>query len=188
MEMNKCHISRLKAGNQIRDAWKYFWKLHILLVVVILALLLLVGVSVMFVCDAMLSGSISSNSPAMFTWRPAALKSKDKNRELCAHLSHCFQMEGGRFFCSSSPLMWSECCACVWCGLVRVYLHLGPPPPDLSCNDIVSSACCEASISCFLSAVRLKDFSIASLFLEGFVLFCELICDGNWTSGWLIYG
>lgn len=61
-----------------------------------------VGVCV-FVCNLMLSGSISSHSALVFTCRAAALKSKDKNRDF-VHLSHCLHMEAGRF-CSSHPLM-----------------------------------------------------------------------------------
>lgn len=49
-------------------------------------------------CVYMLGGPISSHSPLMFTWSGAAVKSMGRNRELCAHLSLCLQMEGGSFY------------------------------------------------------------------------------------------
>lgn len=144
-----------------------------------------------FVCNHMLSGPISSHSPLMFTWSSAAVKSKGRNGELCAHLSQRLQMEGGSFY-SSHPLMRSQQSACVQCMCTSVCVcvlpHLGPPAlPDLSDSDILFAAYCEPSISSSRTAVKRKDFNIFLLFFESFVLFSLLIYGGNWGRGWLIY-
>lgn len=134
-----------------------------------------------FVCNHMLSGPISSHSPLMFTWSSAAVKSKGRNRELCAHLSQRLQMEGGSFY-SSHPLMRSQQSACVQCMRTSVCVlpHLGPPAlPDLSDSDILFAAYCEPSISSSRIAVKRKDFNIFLLFFESFVLFSLLIYGGN---------
>lgn len=136
-----------------------------------------------FVCNHMLSGPISSHSPLMFTWSCAAVKSKGRNGELCAHLSQRLQMEGGSFY-SSHPLMRSQQSACVQCMCTSVCVcvlpHLGPPAlPDLSDSDILFAAYCEPSISSSRTAVKRKDFNIFLLFFESFVLFSLLIYGGN---------
>lgn len=120
-----------------------------------------------FVCGAMLGGSIFSNSPVVLTWSAAALKSKDKNRELCAHLSLCFQMEGGSFLQLKPPDVIRVLCMCVvWVGMCL------PSPWTCSTWSLLQWHClCEPAIISFFSAVRLKDFNIISLFLDGFVLF-----------------